>query len=184
MNLDKDENEEGDNDGVKVKKKIPRTQADTQKGVFESDKTMGRKQRGGREEEEERIQRNRGRNTVLFPSNNPNMSHHEWAARLASTKIHHIQKSHCTKAHTHFRKSSMLNTLLSTPTTWPTHWAEPQGSCVVCYMRVCVPGVRAVYIVVCLLQGPVSSLWNRWTRWWGSYQTDGKTSCSPHHCGL
>lgn len=72
--MDKEENVD-DNDGGNAKPSQKHTEGSLRKRT-------GRKQRrGGRQEEEERIQKNGGRNTVLFPSNNPEMSHREWAAR-------------------------------------------------------------------------------------------------------
>ena len=59
---------------------IPRKHEDRKRGVLKGWDGNGEEDEE-KEEEEEKIQENRGTNTVLLPSNNPEMSHHEWAAR-------------------------------------------------------------------------------------------------------
>lgn len=85
-NIDRDENEEDDNGG-NAKTSLEHKWTSRKERLS---RTKGRD--GNREEEEEekkRIQWNGGRNTVLFPSNNPEMSHHEWAARSPALQFYH-----------------------------------------------------------------------------------------------
>lgn len=63
--------------------------------------------RDRREEQENQIQENGGRNTRVFPSSNPGMSHDEWAAaRQATTKIPHEKGITHTNTHTRDVKHS------------------------------------------------------------------------------